>query len=253
MKEIYNSLVIAFAMYSKIPMPHADWSEKNKKYVMVFFPLVGAVIGGFFLLWSFFEEFAGLNEILTTAGFVLIPLLVTGGIHMDGLMDTADALASCQPVSKKLEILKDPHAGAFAVMTCVGYILILFGLYFEMTKTSIYILAIGFILSRALSGLAVVSFPLAKNSGLAAMFQKESDKKIAKAGCIILTLLCMILMVLVHSIAGAFCIMGAFFAYVYYYRMSKKEFGGITGDLAGYFLQICELAMAVAVLIAEKV
>ena len=35
---------------------------------------------------------------------------------MDGLMDTADALASCQPVSKKLEILKDPHAGAFAVI-----------------------------------------------------------------------------------------------------------------------------------------
>ncbi len=99
----------------------------------------------------------------------------------------------------------------------------------------------------------MVRFPLAKNSGLAAMFQKESDKKIAKAGCIILILLCMILMVLVHSIAGLFCIMGAFFTYIYYYRMSKKEFGGITGDLAGYFLQICELVMAMAVLIAGKV
>ena len=54
--------------------------------------------------------------------FVLIPpVLVTGGIHLDGFLDTADALSSWQPWEKKLEILKDSHAGAFAIIMGCAY------------------------------------------------------------------------------------------------------------------------------------
>ena len=42
---IFNSLIIAIAMYSKIPMPQAEWNEKNMRYAMCFFPVVGVVIG----------------------------------------------------------------------------------------------------------------------------------------------------------------------------------------------------------------
>ena len=61
-----------------------------------------------------------------------IILLVTGGIHMDGYMDTMDALHSYGSREKKLEILKDSHIGAFAVIMTVLYVLIAAGAYSEI-------------------------------------------------------------------------------------------------------------------------
>ena len=58
---------------------------------------------------------------LFTVILLLISVFVTGGIHLDGLLDTADAMSSYQERERRLEILKDSHAGAFAVITCVVY------------------------------------------------------------------------------------------------------------------------------------
>ena len=58
-----------------------------------------------------------------------IPLLVTGGFHLDGYMDTMDALHSYQKKEKKLEILKDPHIGAFSVIMARVYGLMYTGFY----------------------------------------------------------------------------------------------------------------------------
>ena len=47
-----NSCGIAFSMYSKIPMPQCDWTDDNMKYVMCFFPWIGAVIGALCIGWQ---------------------------------------------------------------------------------------------------------------------------------------------------------------------------------------------------------
>lgn len=249
MKRIYHSFLIAFSMYSKLPMPYAKWTEDNKRYVMCFFPLIGVVIGGAFLIWDWFAGRLGTGATLRSAVYVMLPLLITGGIHMDGFMDTTDALASCQPMERKLEILKDSHAGAFAVMGCAGYLLLQFGIYTELMGDRVFILAIGFILSRAFSALAVVSFPMAKNSGLAAMFQNEADKKVVKI-CVYLIIICCISgMILIEPFTGGIATLVSFLTFIYYYWMSKKMFGGITGDLAGFFVQICELVTGLAIVL----
>ena len=72
------------------------------------------------------------GDILRSAGYVLIPVAVTGGIQLDGLLDTADALSSYQPRERKLEILKDSNAGAFAVITACCYFLAAFGIFSEL-------------------------------------------------------------------------------------------------------------------------
>lgn len=253
MKQIYYSLIIAFSMYSKLPMPNVPWSKENMKYVMCFFPFVGAAIGGVVCLWSIIADHLSISHVLYTAVIVLIPLLLTGGIHMDGFMDTTDALCSYQPMEKKLQILKDPNSGAFAVIACVGYYLLTYAVWYDATQTELLVLTIGFILSRAFSGLAVVTFPLAKNSGLAATFSNEAKKKVTGVVMIIFIILCAIAMLAVNPRLGLICLMAAALTYIYYYHMSSKKFGGITGDLAGYFLQLCELIMAVSVVIAGKV
>ena len=50
MKSLWNSFKIAFAMFSKIPMPQAEWTEENMRYMLCFFPFVGAAPG--LLTWG---------------------------------------------------------------------------------------------------------------------------------------------------------------------------------------------------------
>ena len=91
---MWNSFKIAFSMYSKIPMPKTDWNKENMKYALCFFPLVGLAIGIIFYLWSLLAKFLALGNIFTTAIYTIIPILITGGIHMDGFVDSMDAINS---------------------------------------------------------------------------------------------------------------------------------------------------------------
>ena len=114
--KLLKALVISFSMYSGIPMPQFEWKEEDMKYMLCFFPWIGAVIGLGIVLWSMLCKQAELGMLCYTMGGAAIPLLITGGFHVDGFMDTMDAFHSYQPKEKKLEILKDSHIGAFSVI-----------------------------------------------------------------------------------------------------------------------------------------
>ena len=103
---VLETILVAFAMFSAIPLPRVDWNGRNMRYALCAFPLVGAVCGGLWWGWAWVCGWLGAPELLRGAGFCLIPALVTGGIHLDGCADTWDALASCAPPEKKQEILK---------------------------------------------------------------------------------------------------------------------------------------------------
>ena len=107
--HVIRSLCIAFSTYSRIPVPQVAWTDENRKYSMCFFPLIGAVIG--LLLWGWLAlcDVLGFGALLRGAVGALLPILVTGGIHMDGFMDTSDALASWQSPEKRLETVSYTH------------------------------------------------------------------------------------------------------------------------------------------------
>lgn len=107
-----KAILIAFSTYSKIPMPHFKWDPKALQYSMCAFPLVGAVIGaGEFAIWYLFGFLLQWSEVFTAALLTIFPILITGGIHMDGFLDTVDAKSSYKSKEEKLQILKDPHTG----------------------------------------------------------------------------------------------------------------------------------------------
>ena len=89
-----KSLIIAFSMYSKIPMPHLNLEEKDMRYVMGFFPLVGLVLGACQFIWYKLSAFLGVPNVSRALIFLVLPVIVTGGIHVDGYMDTSDAIHS---------------------------------------------------------------------------------------------------------------------------------------------------------------
>lgn len=238
-----NSLFLAFAMYSKIPVPRADWSKEKMKYVMCFFPLIGVILG--FLMWGFgiLCSHFGLPELFRSAGLTLIPLFVTGGIHMDGFLDTTDALSSWQPKEKKLEILKDSHTGAFAIIYCGIYLVACLGIYAAMPAEVYPLMAVIPVLSRAFSGMSVVTFKNARKDGLLATFSTSAEKYITRGVLSIYLAVCAAVLVWLSPVNGALTALTGAAVFAYYRYRSYKEFGGITGDLAGWFLQIAEAMM----------
>lgn len=244
--SVLKSCVIAFSMYSKIPMPQFTWEEKDMKYVMAFFPLVGAVIGFVSWFWSLFCQEFGVGKILFAAVGVVIPLFLSGGIHIDGFMDTMDAFHSYQEKERKLEILKDSHIGAFSVICLTMYYLLYVGVYSELQgKEAFLVVAAGFYLSRILSGIGVVSFRCAKSNGLVYLFSSTAQEKIVKAALYIQLILCAGVLVGFAGITGIVALAAALLWLWIYWRKCRQELGGITGDTAGYFLSVCELLTAV--------
>lgn len=182
MGRLWNSFKIAFSMYSKIPMPKSEWTKENMRYIMCFFPLIGVIIGGLTWLWGYFGKVLVSSHVFYAAVLVLIPVAVSGGIHLDGLLDTSDALHSYQPRERKLEILKDSHAGAFAIITAVVYFLLYLGVYSEITLKSLPVVCIGFVLSRALGGFSIAAFPMAKKHRAGSRFFRWSTETMCENG-----------------------------------------------------------------------
>lgn len=253
MKKLYQSFLIGISMYSRIPVPQAEWNAENMKYSVCFFPVVGAVIGGLLLAWQWLCGRLGFNAVLFAAVSAWLPTLVTGGFHMDGFCDTSDALASCQPTERKLEILKDSNVGAFAVIKCCGYYLVYFAVFTQLSAAAVTVLAVGFVLSRALSGLGVVHFRSARGSGLAAAFREAAHKRIVTAVLGVTLGLCAAGMLLLSPVIGGAALLGAGLTFWYYRVMAYRQFGGTTGDIAGYFLVLCELAMSGSALLFERI
>lgn len=251
MKRLLNSFIIAFSMYSKIPMPACKWDEENMSYAMCFWPWVGAIIGLLSLGWSFLFLNTALSRSFFAVVLVLIPVAVTGGIHLDGLLDTADALSSWQSRERRLEILKDSHAGAFAVITGAAYFLLSFGVYSQADLAAMMVIAPGFMLSRCLSAMAIVTFPKAKADGSVAVLAKGAKNAPVRVTMMVYMLLLAAVMLFTNPLLGAAALAAAAASFGYYYHVAIKNFGGTTGDLAGWFLSICELAMPLAVVIVQ--
>lgn len=247
-----SAFIIAFSMYSKMPMPKIMWTEKNMRYAFCFFPCIGIMIGLFILVVGNVLDIFGFSRIFFACCMTLIPILVTGGIHMDGLLDTIDALSSYADKERKLEILKDPHAGAFAIIGCATYLIWNIGIWSEATKEVLPLIACVYVYSRALSGLSVVSFPLAKNTGLAATFQDRAQRTHVKVTMVCYLIVTSIVLLYLQPILGIIAVMGAVGSFIYHRYICIQKFGGITGDLAGYFLQICELVMITGIIIGAK-
>jgi len=122
------ALVAAFQLLTRFPMPRTDrwgkhlFTDEVLRRSVVFYPVAGLAIGGVLAAAGTGLGIGlGDNVPLPVSGALLVVLWVglTGGLHLDGLMDTADGLLSGQPRERMLEIMKDSRAGAMGVIACV--------------------------------------------------------------------------------------------------------------------------------------
>lgn len=236
---VLETLAVAFSMFSAAPMPQFAWNEKNMRYALCAFPLVGALCAA---CWGIIAALP-LPGFLRGAALCLAPVAVTGGIHLDGYADTWDARSSHAGAARRQEILADPRCGAFAVIHLCGYFTAYLALCVTLVPTAraVFCAGLGFILSRTLSGWAIAALPLAKDTGLAHTFASAAHRRRVRWILSVLAAALIAALAAVGRWAGAAAAAASLLALGRYAHVARREFGGISGDLAGWFLQTCEL------------
>ncbi|MBO4385277.1 MAG: adenosylcobinamide-GDP ribazoletransferase [Clostridia bacterium] len=241
---------MAWGMFLAIPCPFPKWDEAARYRMLVCLPLVGAIVGGLWALsaylLSLFPCHAAVRALVLTA----VPALVTGFIHLDGFMDVSDAVLSSRDLEGRQKILKDPHAGAFAVLSALFLILAMFSLFFswEYSAADLVPLALIPVAVRACAGIAVILLTPIETS----QYSGGRKKTLAIPLFIMLAAALAVPAALygVHGLAPA----AAAAAYWASALFAKKRLGGMSGDISGYALSIGELiGIAVLVLIRSFV
>jgi adenosylcobinamide-GDP ribazoletransferase len=231
-------------------MPRVVWDGEATRLSIAFLPLAGVLIGGAVWGWQILCRILGFSPVLFAAVAALLPLLITGGIHMDGYCDTIDALAAQKDKTRALEILKDPHTGAFAVIWLCAYLLACFAALHELSLCGDGAgPGFAYVLSRCFAALNALTMPNARKDGLLAAFTQKADRRAAAVILTLFTALGLAGLLWAFSWRGlaglAFCVVVT----AWYRRMAIRRFGGATGDTTGYHLQITELALLAGLLI----
>ncbi len=255
MKKLFEPFIIILSVYTRIPMPMVYWNSSNLKYAFCFLPVAGLVTGAAQAAWTALVCVASLSPVLGAAIACAVPLLVTGGIHMDGFSDTMDALSSHAERQKKLEIMDDPHMGAFGVMWMIVYMLLCSASYYEilshaaqsssLTAAAALMLVIP-VLSRSVTAFAISHIEPSKKEGMLYTFTSASDMKAVATAAIIVTIAALAAVAYISAIFAVICACMILLLFLYFRRMTLKEFGGISGDLCGWLIQISELMMLIA-------
>ena len=250
-KRYFKGFYMSFGMFCSIPLPVNLWDDECMNLMMPCMPVVGILMGA--LWWGLGELllFLRLSAMLISAVMTVFPFIITGFLHLDGYMDTNDAVLSRRPLEDKLRILKDPHTGAFSVIALV----ILFILQFPATCTAIIdnrdrliLFMIIMVVSRCCSGFAILNLPVMAQSGYGNMFRKNVHIS-HKLFIILMLITAYAASFIFAGLIGVIVVFAVVLGYISAMAYAYKEFKGISGDLAGYAIVISELcgifAMAV--------
>lgn len=239
-------------MFSAVPVK-VKLTKEDFKYTGVCLPFVGTILG--IVLFAVLKLciYFNINNLVMALIMVGLPVIFTGGIHLDGFIDCHDAFASHSSKERMLEIMKDSNIGAFACIYILLYELSFFVFCFLLPKDdpTIFMLTVIFSLSRGMSAFALLSLDSARSNGMGRSLKDMADERKSKYILIFETALIILFAFLIDLKSAVFIVAGALITYTYCTGKMKKQFSGITGDLAGWFLSLNELVMLIALNISS--
>ncbi|MEE1867063.1 adenosylcobinamide-GDP ribazoletransferase [Pseudomonas auratipiscis] len=206
---------------------------------VLFYPLVGLLFG--VLLWGLHALLEGSPVLLHAAVLLSAWVVLSGGLHLDGLADSADAwLGGFGDRERTLEIMKDPRSGPIAVVTLVLVLLLKFCAVLVLVEREQGVLLIlAPVLGRAsLLGLFLCT-PYVRAGGIG---QALADHLPRRSGAWVLFASC-VLCVCIAGLQGLYVLVVAGVAFFWFRRVMIRRLGGTTGDTAGALLELLELAV----------
>jgi len=229
-----RSLRVAFGLLTTLPfrLPD-DWSAGDSGRASVWYPFVGLVIGALtWLTWKAMMFF--LPPLVAGVVTLVIWVVLTGGLHLDGLADYCDGLFASVSIERRLEIMKDPRMGAFGV---IGLILVLFlkaVAFASLTSATSF----GILLAASLARWCILPaalLPLARPSGMGADFASGFRRSFIMWGAIIPLVIAIVL-----GARGILSIAVGLIATTFVLWLTKSRIGGVTGDVFGMVIEVVE-------------
>ncbi len=242
MRKIYYALRFMTAL----PLP---WSEKEDLVQVSrssgMFPFVGLLIGG--LLYGLGRLASPIFSALTV-GFLqtLLWVLLTGGLHLDGLADSMDGLGSRRERERMLEIMKDGAVGPFGVLALILQLMLKTLFCAEINVAEPLLLILVPVTARWGQLIAIRFFPPARKEGMGIFFQKYMTNREMISGAAT-TLLC-------YLFLGQYWIMLPLLLLhgLYVWASSSvisRKLGGLTGDVYGFICETGEAFLLVSALL----
>lgn len=257
-----RGFLIAVTFLTRLPFPapqnvtHEEFTASQRYY-----PLVGLLLGVILSLSAFLLQ--GIYPSLVVGAILVIEeLLLSGGIHMDGFMDSMDALLSARTPERMLEIMKDSRVGSFGALSASALLLLKFSLFTALLQTGappfsmfssfpnltfqpishlapLLTFLVMPVLSRWVFMFGILFYPYARKEGLGKGFHESTLQK--PRFFWIEGLLCLALAIFFLGWAGLIGFVVSVFFIFYYFRKVARLLGGLTGDLYGAGIELSEL------------
>ena len=225
-----NSFLVGLQFLTRIRIVRQTvWTAEDFGRSTRFFPLVGLVLGICYALAAWILVSVLGMRALTAALLLILPLLLTGGLHADGFMDTADGVFSGRERERKLEIMKDSRVGSFGVVAFVLLMFLQFALLLDMSPPLLVpVFFVMPIIGRMAMVLAVSCFPYARADGMGKTFADMADRGTVAIAAVTTS----VLVIPIGLLATLALVLGIVFALLFC-RWMTAILGGVTGDVYG--------------------
>jgi len=238
-QKVWMGFSLAISMLSTLPFfrVHNFFAGING-YAVMFYPLVGFILGGILYGTSLLlEPYIPLTHlhVLLFAFWVVL----TGALHLDGLSDAIDALFVAK--ERAVEVMKDPHVGAMG-MTYTGVFLIVKASVLIVVD-ALYLLPLILMLSRFNVVLAIYFLPYIRENGMSSLAKQEFIKPQLVASIILVLVSCFFFAF--GFVLLAVCLVSLFLFKLWF----TKRFGGFSGDLYGFMIEGTELILLHVVMV----
>ncbi|MDD6154118.1 MAG: adenosylcobinamide-GDP ribazoletransferase [Eubacteriales bacterium] len=265
--KFITGFFMAWGNFITLPCPYKKWDNSLKNMMLAFLPSVGAVVG---LLWVAIIWLLGdvlrLPEMLLAVVAEFYIFYVHGFMHLDGFMDSTDAIMSRRPLEDRQRIMKDSNVGSFAVVMVAFLLIAWFAALTTYFRGGEYFLGSIFlipVISRCLSGGFVLTYKPIGHSQYVED-SKDPDRWKYRTGLIIQMVIYFALAASASVIANngylitedvvIMAVMTVVEALAAYVACShgRKQLGGISGDIAGYTIVWAELVGIMTLVILKS-
>ncbi|WP_096436818.1 adenosylcobinamide-GDP ribazoletransferase [Alteribacter populi] len=238
MKQCFYGFLLAIQFLTRLPVPvQCPWNKETSKWAIRCYPIVGVIIGivMIFVIWLL-QPFV--PSVMLALIIMTLWVWITGGLHLDGWIDVADAVGSNAPLEKKWEIMKDPRVGSFGILALLfllAWKTMFIYMLFDINDQLIYAFFVILAMSRLGAVFLMFFLPDAKKQGLAWEWKKNlNGMDVVYASLPTVALLFVFPEYL-------FLIPAYFLALFLYALWIKRAFKGINGDLLGTAIEGGEL------------
>ena len=243
-----KGLIALFKFTTRLPLGNSsNFTEDGVGKSMKFFPLVGIILGLIMYTAHTLLSLYINSSLVIAAIIVVIYVILTGALHLDGLSDTFDGIFSYRSKQRMLEIMKDSRVGANGVIVLVLYFIL--NIIFLADLESIDLPMGAFILLYPVVGrmntvINCATAPYARTSGMAKDFVEQTDYKgflisfLITMGYAYAVLTYFKLDISIIAIVPIMAILGYYFA-----RLMTRKIGGVTGDTLGAVLELTQVVM----------